>query len=216
MAKITGSRVKGYWPKGHSDQTFYDAVRGKEGAKEVVIQAFMPMVHMWAHKYVFLCQRSLYDDLVQEGVIGILKAISTFDLSRNRDGKMVKPSTWIWWKVRAEVIGAARKMAKFPKNLPKPEEDGEFNLEDLLVADTNLSDYALIDVEKLLIAGCGSTDNRRARIVKDTFGLLGSSPHAQGEVARKHGISKQTANAQMNKFTKSIRMKHPELREMLY
>mgnify|MGYP006280545895 CR=1 FL=1 len=70
-----------------------------------------------------------------------------------------------------------------------------------------------MDIESLLIEGCGSIDSRRAQIVKDRYGLLGNKPLRQGEIAVKYKISKQAANTQIAKFFKVIREKYPELRE---
>ncbi len=209
-------KEKRYWPDGHSDQTFFDAKNGDENAKKIVIEAFTPLVHMWAHEYIFLCQPHMYEDLVQEGIIGILKAIDTFDTDRRSNGKPIKPSTWVWWKVRAEVQSAAKRLGRYHRNsISSLNKSDELNLEELHVFSHRDSDLLSLDVEKLIIDGCGSLDSVRAKIIKDKFGLMGAIPMKHRDVAKKHGVSKQTANTQVVKFGNIIRSRFPELKEML-
>lgn len=156
-----------------------------------------------------------YEDLVQEGMVGVVNAIRSFDLELTHNGKRLRPMTWIWWKVRGAVQIAARKEKKNPKYaLSLEQSDWGNNLEDCQVyeiRDENLP----MSIEDLLKSGCGSLDSVRANIIKDRFGLLGSQPMRQGEVAKKYGMSKQATNGHIARFTKTIRDKHPELREFI-
>lgn len=206
MKKSKPKKPNPCWPKGYSSQTFYDAVGGDKKSVELSIEAFTPMVHMWVKRYIYMCQEDSYEDLVQEGVIGILKAINTFDLDRRTDdGLRYEPSTWVWWKVRAQVQSAVKKMAvsfwKLDYNKSEAIE-GE-------VYPVNLDrNDPPIDIKKLLMEGCGSLDNKRANIVMDRFGLTGGPPLKHGEVAKKYGISKQAANSHISKFVSKIRRKY--------
>ena len=88
------------------------------------------------------------------------------------------------------------------------------NLEDVNVFELK-EDRVLPNLEELLIKGCGSLDSKRAQIVKDRFGLFGAKPMRQGEVAKKYGLTKQATNGHISRFSKIIREKHPELRELI-
>jgi RNA polymerase sigma factor (sigma-70 family) len=210
------TKKKSYWPEGYSDQTFFDAMGGDEESINMVILAFTPMIHMWAHEYIYLCNRDYYEDLVQEGVIGVIKAIKTFDRNYNKNGREVKPCTWVWWKIRAAVKGAAKKLSRHSKNsIDFTSRFDGVNMEDLQIFSYRENELPSLDIESLLIDGCGSLDCRGARIVRDKFGLLGSVPLKHGEVAKKHGVSKQTANNHVVRFISKIRSKYPELKEMI-
>lgn len=205
------NKVKSYWPKGYSNQTFYDAVEGDKESVKLVIEAFTPMVHMWAKRYVYLCQGS-YEDLIQEGIIGILRAVETFDLTRlTENGLKYEPSTWVWWKVRAQVQGAAQKIGNpsckvdhaksqvIDEEIPSPPTDNDHS----------------IDVKGLIIEGCGSLDCRRAQIVVHRFGLMGNAPLKSWEIANKYGISKQATSNHVSKFVRKIRGKYPCLDDII-
>jgi RNA polymerase sigma factor (sigma-70 family) len=199
----------------YTDEIFYDAVKGDPRAVEVTIRQYTPLVHKWVRRYKFMGQENMYEDLVQEGLMGIVKAIETFDLDYKVNGKRIKPMTWIWHKVRGSVQGAARREKKNPKYpLSLEQSDWGMNLEDVNVFELK-EDRILPNIEQLLITGCGSLDSKRAQIVKDRFGLLGSKPLRQGEVAKKYGLTKQATNGHIARFSKIIREKHPELRELI-
>lgn len=197
-----------------NDQIFYAAVKGDKKAIQRTIKAFTPMVHMWVNKYEHLCPSFMHEDLVQEGVMGILKGIETFEMERSNNGNPLKPSTWLWWKIRAAVQGSARKLSKMKGLDSLDDENKNIQLEDTCSYDIREEDFNL-DIEKILIEGCGSKDNKRAQIIKDRYGLCGNQPLRQGEVARKHGLSKQATNGHISKFIQKIRQKYPELYEIV-
>lgn len=215
MTKKRKRSVFRYWPEGHSDETFYNAVRGDEKAKEVVIEAFKPMVHMWAHEYVYMCSKDLYEDLVQEGVIGILKAIDTFDMRHisKRTGGTIKPCTWIWWKTRAEVQGAAKKLARFSKHLAQGFDNTL--LDELYNGDFKGGSHLNVNVDDLLVEGCGSLSCKRASIVRDKFGLDGKDALLHSEIAAKHGLSDKGTEFHVRTFVKKIKNKYPTLKDYL-
>jgi predicted transcriptional regulator len=45
--------------------------------------------------------------------------------------------------------------------------------------------------------------------------LLGRPALRQGEVARKHGMTKQAINSHIARFSKIIREKHPEMEALI-
>jgi RNA polymerase sigma factor (sigma-70 family) len=150
------------------------------------------------------------DDLVQEGLMGVVKAIKTFDLTRK-----CQPMTWIYPQVRGAVQGVARKDNRLPKYpLSLEQSDWGHNLEDTVQFEVK-DEYASNFVRDILITGCGSLESKRAQIVIDRYGLLGKKALRQGEVAAKYGMSKQAVNSHIARFTKIVRAKHPELEALI-
>jgi RNA polymerase sporulation-specific sigma factor len=193
-----------------NDQTFYNAVKGDARAVTRVIRQYTPLVHKLVNKYCWMAPSHSRDDLVQEGLLGIVKAIETFDLDRG-----CKPMTWIYPQVRGAVQGLARKENQNPKYpLSLEQSDWANNLEDptrFEVQDESVSGK----VREIVLAGCGSLDSKRAQIVCSRYGLLGEQELRQGEVAKKFGMSKQAINSHISRFSKIVREKHPELEALI-
>jgi RNA polymerase sigma factor (sigma-70 family) len=199
----------------YTDQTFYDAVAGDPKAVDLTLRQFEPLVHKFARRYLYMGQEHMYEDFVQEGMIGILKAIKTFDLEYRYKGKAIRPMTWIFPNVRAAIQGVARPEMKNPKySLSLEQSDWGNNLEDLNSYELK-EEFSQIDIEALVKDGCGPLDSKRAQIVCDRFGLLGRKPMRQGEVAQKYGLSKQATNGHIARFSKKIKEKHPHLKDLL-
>jgi RNA polymerase sigma factor (sigma-70 family) len=150
------------------------------------------------------------EDLVQEGLMGIVKAIETFDLQRG-----TRFMTWVYPQVRGAVQGVARKDNRLPKYpLSLEQSDWGGNLEDPTVYEVH-DEFKANFVHDLIVAGCGSVNSKRAQIVCDRYGLLGRKPLRQGEVAAKYGMTKQAINSHIARFTKIVREKHPELEALV-
>jgi RNA polymerase sigma factor (sigma-70 family) len=185
---------------------FLSAVKGDAKAITAVVKQYTPLVHTIVNRYSWMSPTHSREDLVQEGLLGIVKAIETFDLSRN-----VQPMTWIYPQVRGAIQGVARKDNRLPKYpLSLEQSDWGHNLEDSVqfeVKDEFCSEF----VRDLIVSGCGSVESKRAQIVCDRYGLLGREPLRQGEVASKYGMTKQAVNSHIARFSKIIREKHPEL-----
>jgi RNA polymerase sporulation-specific sigma factor len=189
---------------------FYAAVKGDATAITAVVEQYTPLVHKIVAKYSWMSPSHSKEDLVQEGLLGIVKAIQTFDLSRE-----VQPMTWIYPNVRGAVQGIARKDNRRPKYpLSLEQSDWGNNLEDPTQYEVK-DEYKAGFVRDLIIAGCGSLDSKRAQIVCDRYGLLGNRPLLQGQVAKKHGMSKQAVNSHIARFSKIVREKHPELEALI-
>jgi RNA polymerase sigma factor (sigma-70 family) len=189
-----------------SQDLFLSAVKGDAKAITAVVKQYTPLVHKIVNKYCWMSPGHSREDLVQEGLLGIVKAIETFDLSRN-----VQPMTWIYPQVRGAIQGVARKDNRLPKySLSLEQSDWGGNLEDPSVFEIR-DEFKASFIQDLIAAGCGSLDSKRAQIVCDRYGLLGRPALRQGEVAKKHGMTKQAVNSHIARFSKIIREKHPEL-----
>lgn len=189
---------------------FYAAVKGDAKAITAVVKQYTPLVHKIVNKYSWMSPTHSRDDLMQEGLLGIIKAIETFDLNQK-----VAPMTWIYPQVRGAVQRVARKDNRAPKYpLSLEQSDWAKNLEDpdqFEVSDEYQSNF----VKDIIIAGCGSVNSKRAQIVCDRYGLLGRTALRQGEVAKKYGMTKQAINSHIARFSKIIREKHPELQSFI-
>jgi RNA polymerase sporulation-specific sigma factor len=186
------------------------AVKGDARSITRIVEQYTPLVHKIVHKYAWMSPAHSREDLVQEGLLGVVKAIETFDLERGT-GFM----TWVYPQVRGAVQGVARKDHRLPKYpLSLEQSDWAKNLEDPATFEVK-DEYAAGLIQKIVLAGCGSLDSKRAQIVCDRYGLLGRKPMRQGEVAKKHGMTKQAVNSHIARFSKIVREKHPELQTLI-
>jgi RNA polymerase sporulation-specific sigma factor len=186
------------------------AVKGDARSITRIVEQYTPLVHKIVHKYAWMSPAHSREDLVQEGLLGVVKAIETFDLERGT-GFM----TWVYPQVRGAVQGVARKDNRLPKYpLSLEQSDWAKNLEDPETFEVK-DEYAANLIQRIVLAGCGSLDSKRAQIVCDRYGLLGRKPMRQGEVAKKHGMTKQAVNSHIARFSKIVREKHPELQTLI-
>jgi RNA polymerase sporulation-specific sigma factor len=187
-----------------------NAVKGDARSITAIVKQYTPLVHKIVNKYAWMSPTHSREDLVQEGLLGVVKAIETFDLERG-----TRFMTWVYPQVRGAVQSIARKDMKMPKYpLSLEQSDWGNNLEDTEVFEVK-DEYRANLIHDIIIAGCGSVDSKRAQIVCDRYGLLGRKPLRQGEVAKKYGMTKQAINSHIARFSKVIREKHPELEAMI-
>ena len=186
------------------------AVKGDARSITRIVEQYTPLVHKIVNKYAWMSPKHSREDLVQEGLLGVVKALETFDIERG-----YRFMTWVYPQVRGAVQGVARKDNRAPKYpLSIEQSDWAKNLEDPTqyeVKDDSLSER----VKDIIITGCGSLDSKRAQIVCARYGLLGQKPLRQGEVAVKFGMTKQAINSHIARFTKIVREKMPELKEFV-
>jgi RNA polymerase sigma factor (sigma-70 family) len=190
--------------------TIVKAAKGDARSMRAVINQYTPLVHKLVNKYAFMAPKHSRDDLVQEGFIGLVKAIRKYDPERPTCFMTVAfPS------VRGAVQGMARRENRNPKYpLSLEQSDWAHNLEDTAryeVKDDVLSEQ----VRDIVLVGCGSLESKQASIVCDRFGLLGKKPMRQGEVAEKYGLTKQAVNSYLARFHRKVREKRPELAELI-
>jgi RNA polymerase sporulation-specific sigma factor len=191
-------------------EVLHKAVKGDSRSITQIVEQYTPLVHKIVNKYAWMSPAHAREDLVQEGLLGVVKAIETFDLERG-----TRFMTWVYPQVRGAVQGVARKDNRLPKYpLSLEQSDWGGNLEDPQVFEVQ-DEFKASFVRDLIVAGCGSVDSKRAQIVCDRYGLLGRKPLRQGEVAKKYGMTKQAINSHIARFSKIIREKHPELEALI-
>jgi len=184
----------------------HKAAKGDARSITAIVKQYTPLVHKIVQKYSWMSPSHSREDLVQEGLMGIVKAIETFEPERGN-----RFMTWVYPQVRGAVQGIARKDNRLPKYpLSLEQSDWGGNLEDTLQFEVQ-DEFKASFVHDIVIAGCGSVDSKRAQIVCDRYGLLGRPALRQGEVAKKYGMTKQAINSHIARFSKIIREKHPEL-----
>ena len=83
-------------------------LKGEEEAREELILLYRPLV-FWLIRKLYV-DPQVYHDLVQEGMVALIKAIDQFDLSRG-----TRFSTYAYYRIRGEMINfLQRREAKAP------------------------------------------------------------------------------------------------------
>ena len=86
------------------------AQSGDRKAKEALLFQYRNLCHKLARKFAFTATNHDHDDLFQEGQIGLLSAIDTYN-----DSAGASFMTWAFYKVRGSIAGAGRVDQKQPK-----------------------------------------------------------------------------------------------------
>ena len=190
--------------------TITKAAKGDARSMRMVIDQYTPLVHKLVNRYAFMAPKHSREDLVQEGFIGLVRAIRKYDPERPTCFMTVAfPS------VRGAVQSMARRENRSPKYpLSLEQSDWGSNLEDPTRYEVK-DDKIATEVEEIIVAGCGTLDSKRAELVCDRFGLLGRKAMRQGEVAKKYGMSKQAVNSHIARFHRKVRENRPELAEFI-
>jgi RNA polymerase sigma factor (sigma-70 family) len=192
------------------NELLHSAIKGDAKSISEVVQQYTPLVHKIVNRYAFMAPRHSREDLVQEGLIGIVKALRTFEPERG-----YQFMTWVYPQVRGAVSSLARRENRNPKYpLSLEQSDWGGNLEDPLIYEVKDDKTAAL-IEELLLIGCGNLDNKQAQIVCDRFGLLGKKAMRQGDVARKYGLTKQAVQSYLARFHRKVRTARPELVELI-
>lgn len=190
--------------------TIVKAAKGDARSMRAVIDQYTPLVHKLVNKYAWMAPKHSREDLVQEGFIGLVRAIKKYDPERPTCFMTVA-----FPQVRGAVQSVARKENRNPKYpLSLEQSDWGSNLEDPNRYELK-EEFTFEGVQEIIVAGCGSLDSKRAELVCDRFGLLGRPALKQGEVAEKHGMSKQAVNSHIARFHKNVRTNRPELEGMI-
>lgn len=186
------------------------AVKGDARSISAIVEQYTPLVQKIVNKYCWMAPSHSREDLVQEGLLGVVKAIETFEFERG-----TRFMTWVYPQVRGAVQGIARRENRLPKYpLSLEQSDWGHNLEDTVQFEVQ-DEYKASLIHDLVMSGCGSLESKRAQIVCDRYGLLGREALRQGEVAKKHGLTKQATQSHLARFHKIVRQKHPELEALI-
>lgn len=92
----------------HEAMLWCSCSQGDDNAREELILSYRPMVYWLAKK--FKVSYNAYPDLIQEGMIALIKAVDGFDISRNN-----RFSTYAYYKINGSLINFLQRVeAKAP------------------------------------------------------------------------------------------------------
>jgi RNA polymerase sigma factor (sigma-70 family) len=187
------------------------AKAGDKRAQRIIIEKYDRLCHKLAWKFAFTAPSFQHDDLVQEGRIGLLNAINSYDAEYG-----AAFMTWAYYHVRGAVAGAGRKEAKQPR-YPLSVEDcpRAYNIQDPTQDIVVRDDFPAEFVTNLIEKTCGGLHTKRASIVMDRFGLLGRPELRNCECAEKYGLTKYAVNSHTYGFKRKVRELFPHLSDFV-
>lgn len=189
------------------NMTIAKAQGGCRQSQTQIIQKYERLVHKLARKYAFTAQSHVHDDLTQEGFIGLLNAVRSYDTSKG-----AKFMTWAYYHIRGSITACGRVDRKQPK-YPYSLEDcaRAYNVEDPSQTITVKTDVPDGLIRKVVEECCGGLSTKRAQIVIDRFGLFGKKELRNCECAAKYNITKYAVNTHVYAFKKKAALRFPEL-----
>lgn len=178
---------------------------GNEEAKKILIERNLRLVAHIVKKYQ--SGEEDLDDLISIGTIGLIKAISTFDIS-----KSTRLSTYAARCIDNELLMMFRSRKKFSREVSLYEpigmdkEGNEISLLDVIESPLTdvVEDYSIREDLKLLFQSIDKVLNTREyQVICYRFGLFGQQELTQKEVARQMGISRSyVSRIEKNALTK--------------
>lgn len=181
--------------------------KGDEQAREILIERNLRLVAHIAKKYATATQSM--DDYISTGTIGLIKAVNTY-----RSGKSVRLATYAARCIENEILMSIRASKKTSSevsiNLPiGTDKDGnEISLNDILGTDPDavIDDInTRIQVRDMLNALVSVLTDREKQIIIHRYGILGTAPRTQREVAAYLGISRSYVSRIEKKALEKLR-----------
>lgn len=181
--------------------------KGDEQAREILIERNLRLVAHIAKKYATATQSM--DDYISTGTIGLIKAVNTY-----RSGKSVRLATYAARCIENEILMSIRASKKTSSevsiNLPiGTDKDGnEISLNDILGTDPDavIDDInTRIQVRDMLHALGSVLTDREKQIIIHRYGILGTAPRTQREVAAYLGISRSYVSRIEKKALEKLR-----------
>ncbi len=177
--------------KKEEDKCFRLMSEGDKEAKNKLIEHNLRLVAHIIKKYT--ASNSDQDELISIGTIGLIKAVSTFDYTKG-----ARFATYASRCIENEILMNFRALKKTTGdvyiNEPiETDKDGNtLTLMDLMEDGDNIDDRVdlLIRSRQLYKFIDDCLDKRELEIIVYRYGLYGTHPHTQSEVAKKLGISR--------------------------
>ncbi len=180
--------------------------KGDEKAKEKLIEHNLRLVAHIIKKYYSLESES--DELISVGTVGLIKAINTFDASKG-----VRLATYASRCIDNEILMYFRNQKKtsLDISLDEPiETDSEGNpltLIDIIATDDTIVDELSLkyNVKNLIKYITELKDERERNLIILRYGLNGSHPKTQNEIAHMYGISRSYVSRLETRILKKLR-----------
>lgn len=194
-------------PNSQEDQLVFSAKQGDRKSERELLKKYERLVHKLAWKYGFTATSSTHEDLAQEGYIGLLNAIRSYDPEKG-----AKFMTWAYYHIRGAITSSGRYDRQQPK-YPHSLEDcpRAYNIEDPTQNPDVKMDISQDVVRRVVEESCGGLYTKRAKIVIDRFGLFGNKELRNCECVEKYGITKYAVNAHVYAMKKKAAKQFPEL-----
>lgn len=164
---------------------------GSEEAKNILIEHNLRLVAHIVKKYYSSSEEQ--DDLISIGTIGLIKAVNTFD-----DSKNIKLATYASKCIENEILMFMRSRKKTAHDISINEPidtDGEGNpltLMDIISVEDTIADDIdkSIKIRRLYELVESMTDPRERSIIIMRYGLYSTDPMTQRQIASRLGISR--------------------------
>lgn len=185
------------------------ASQGDLKARNILVEHNLRLVAHIIKKYY--STQSDKDDLVSIGTIGLIKAINTFDISKN-----IKLSSYASRCIENEILMHFRNLKKSSQDISLNEaidtdKDGNpLSLIDVLSVDDNILDAldTKLNAGKLAEYIDSELDSREKQVIVLRYGLDGREPITQREVAQILGVSRSYISRIETKALKTLRKKY--------
>lgn len=165
---------------------------GDEEARNILIERNLRLVAHVSKKYV--TTNIDQDDLISIGTIGLIKGINSFDSSKN-----IKLATYVARCIENEILMFLRSSKKtkaevyLNEPIGKDKDDNEVTLMEVLETEDKSIEEEIdlkMKVKKLYQKMKEVLKDREKTILELRFGLTGSKPKTQNEIASMMGISR--------------------------
>lgn len=185
------------------------SANGDIEARNILVEHNLRLVAHIIKKY-YSAQND-QDDLVSIGTIGLIKAINTFDISKN-----IKLSSYASRCIENEILMYFRNIKKTSQDISLNEaidtdKDGNpLSLIDVLSVDDNILDTLnnKLNASKLSEYIGSELDSREKQVIILRYGLDNEKPLTQREVAKILGVSRSYISRIETKALKSLRRKY--------
>lgn len=193
ILRVQGS--SGSFPRPLTSEEEQDLIQrmldGEKQARDLLIEHNLRLVAHIVKKYY--AEPAEQDDLISIGTIGLIKAVSTY-----RPDKKVKLATYAARCIENEILmhfRANRKTASEVSLSETLDSDGEGNslalMDVISCEDENLHEIELSDRYQQMYEHMNTClDDREKQVIALRYGLGGSEPLTQREIAGKYGISR--------------------------
>lgn len=185
------------------------AAQGDKQARAALIEHNLRLVAHIIKKYYQNCGGT--EDLVSIGTIGLIKAIDTFDISKN-----IKLSSYASRCIENEILMHFRNNKKSSQDVSlndtiDADKDGNpLTLMDILATDDDIIEDIDRGMNLQLLDGYIRSEltDREREIIIDRYGLYGHKTLTQREIAKRLGISRSYISRIEKKALEKLRAKY--------